>query len=141
MEMIFKRCNKCGQIIGIINETGVPIICCGEEMETISPCTLEKELGEKHIPTYTKKDNKVIVKVGSLPHPSTSAHYISWIALSTNKGNQRKILAPGDAPTVTFYLDKDEEVLQIYAYCNIHSLWLNDVSACTNKEHKEDECK
>lgn len=127
MEITFKRCNLCGQIVGIINDTGVPLVCCGEEMETISPRTVEAELGEKHIPTYKKDKNKLIVEVGKVLHPSTDDHYISWIALLTNKGYQRKNLKPKDTPKVVFMLEEDEEPLEIYAYCNIHSLWELDI--------------
>lgn len=30
MEMKFYRCSRCGQIVAIVNDTGMPIICCGE---------------------------------------------------------------------------------------------------------------
>ena len=39
--------------------------------------------------------NKISVKVGSVEHPMTEAHLIEWILLRTDKGNQRKTLAPG----------------------------------------------
>ena len=128
MKMTFKRCSICGQIVGVVNETGVPLICCGKEMEIISPKTVEAELGEKHLPVFKKEKNKLIVEVGKVFHPSTEEHYIEWIALVTNKGHQRKILKPKDKPTVTFMLDDDEEPLEIYAYCNIHSLWELDIT-------------
>lgn len=128
MKMTFKKCNKCGQIVGLINDTGVPLICCGEEMETISPCTVEAELGEKHIPVCRREGNRLIVEIGKELHPSTDKHYIQWVALVTTKGNQRKILSPKDKPIVTFMLDSDEEPLEIYAYCNIHSLWELDIT-------------
>ena len=50
-------------------------------------------------------------------------HYIEWIALETNLGNQRKTLAPGSAPKAEFALLEGEEVRAVYAYCNLHSLW------------------
>ena len=125
--MTFKRCNICGQIVGVINDSGLPPMCCGEEMETISPKTVETELGEKHIPIFKKESNKLIIQVGQVLHPNTEAHHIEWVALVTNKGHQRKALDPTDLPIITFMLDNDEEPLEIYAYCNIHSLWGLDV--------------
>ena len=125
--MKFKRCAICGQIVGMIKDTNVPMICCGEEMEEIVPKTKEDEFKEKHIPVYKLTRGKLLTNIGSIPHPMTKDHYIEWVALVTNKGNQRKCLKPGDAPLVTFELDDDEIVETIYAYCNIHSLWKIDV--------------
>ena len=50
-------------------------------------------------------------------------HYIEWISLETNKGNQRKVLQPNNPPTAQFALLDGEEVITAYAYCNLHSLW------------------
>lgn len=33
MGMRFFKCNICGQIVGIVYDTEVPLICCGLEME------------------------------------------------------------------------------------------------------------
>ena len=33
----------------------------------------------------------------------------------------------GEKVETTFFFDKDEEVKEIYAYCNIHSLWKKEV--------------
>jgi superoxide reductase len=41
---------------------------------------------EKHLPVIEKSENKVTVKVGSIPHPMEEAHYIEFIILVTNKG-------------------------------------------------------
>lgn len=127
--MKFFRCKLCGQIVGMIKETGVPMICCGEEMEEIVPLTKEEGLTEKHVPVFKVSNNKVITNIGSIPHPTTSEHHIEWVALVTSKGNQRKCLKPGDAPSVMFMIDDDEEVQEIYAYCNLHSLWKAKVSS------------
>ena len=35
MDMKFYKCKHCGQMVAIVKETGVPIICCGEPMEEI----------------------------------------------------------------------------------------------------------
>ena len=34
-----------------------------------------------------------------------------------------KALQPGQAPEVCFSLCEGDEVLAVYAYCNLHSLW------------------
>ena len=104
-------------------------------MEVLTPHVDEKGLSEKHIPVYAVKKGKCIAKIGMIPHPMTDDHYIEWVALVTNKGNQRKELEPGKSPRVEFSLDKDEVVEEIYAYCNLHSLWKLDL-----KKNKECGC-
>ena len=120
--MKFYICEHCGNIVAMVRDKGVPVSCCGQKMNEIIPGTTEAAT-EKHIPVYEVKDNKAYVTVGSVEHPMLPAHYIEWIALQTNNGNQRKQLKPGDAPKATFALIEGEEVTAVYAYCNLHSLW------------------
>ncbi len=122
MEMKFYRCSRCGQIIAVIKETGVNVVCCGEPMKELIPGTTDASV-EKHVPVFSVEGNKVLVKVGSAEHPMTEAHYIEWIALKTNNGNQRKALKPGDKPETVFYIGEGDEVEAVFAYCNLHSLW------------------
>lgn len=120
--MKFYRCKKCGQIIAIVKETKVPVVCCGEKMEEIIPGTTDAAV-EKHVPVYEVKDGLVTVTVGSVEHPMAPEHYIEWIAIKTTGGNQRKELKPGDAPKAVFAICEGDEVEEVYAYCNLHSLW------------------
>ncbi len=124
MELKFYRCKHCGKIIAIVNDTKVPTICCGEAMEELIPGTTDAAV-EKHVPVITKNGNTIEVKVGSVEHPMAPEHYIEWIALRTKQGNQRKILKPGDAPVATFALVDGDEVIEAFAYCNLHSLWVS----------------
>ncbi len=122
MEMKFYRCKHCGQIIAIVKKTGAKIVCCGEEMEEIIPGSVDASL-EKHVPVYEVKGNEVIVKIGSVDHPMIPEHYIEWVAIQTNNGNQRKTLKPNEAPVVKFALGEGDKVEAVYAYCNLHGLW------------------
>ena len=122
MEQKFYICKHCGKIVALVKESGVPIICCGEAMQEIIPGTTEASL-EKHIPVYTVEGNKVYVTVGAVEHPMIPEHYIEWVSLQTNSGNQRKALKPGDAPKVCFALCDGDKVEAVFAYCNLHSLW------------------
>ena len=124
MEMKFYRCSTCGQMVAIVEKKGCPIMCCGKPMEEIVPGTTDAAV-EKHVPVFEVKDNVVMVTVGSTEHPMLEEHYIQWIAVQTNAGNQRKALKPGDAPKACFALLPGEEVEAVYAYCNLHSLWKN----------------
>ena len=122
MEMKFYRCKICGKIIAMVEETGVPTICCGEPMAEIVANTTDAAV-EKHVPVIAQKGNIVEITVGSVEHPMTQEHYIQWIAIQTKNGNQRKSLKPNSAPKVAFALVDGDEVIKAYAYCNLHGLW------------------
>ena len=122
MGMKFYRCEHCGQIVAIVRGTGVPIMCCGQAMKEIVPGETDAAV-EKHVPVYEVKDQKVVVTVGSVEHPMVDEHYIEWVALETKKGNQRKAISPGQAPSVCFSMCEGDEVVAVYAYCNLHGLW------------------
>ena len=120
--MKFYICEHCGNIIAMVRDKGVPVMCCGQKMTEIIPGTTDASV-EKHVPAYEVKDGKVFVTVGSVEHPMLPEHYIEWIAVETNLGNQRKTLKPGEPPKAVFALLEGEEVRAVYAYCNLHSLW------------------
>lgn len=122
MDMKFYICEHCGNIIAKVKDAGVPVVCCGEKMKELVPNT-EDAAQEKHVPVCEVKGNTVEVTVGSVEHPMLEEHYIEWIALQTDKGNQRKALKPGEAPKVDFALLDGEKVVAVYAYCNLHGLW------------------
>ena len=122
MEMKFYKCKHCGNIVAVVKASGAPISCCGEKMTEIVPGTTDAAV-EKHVPVVEIKDGKVIVTVGEVAHPMAPEHYIEWIAISTDQGNQRKILEPGDKPMACFALCDGENFEAAYAYCNLHGLW------------------
>ena len=122
MGMKFYRCSKCGQMVAVVKKTGCDVFCCGEAMQEVIPGTTDAAV-EKHVPVFTLNGNTVDVTVGSVEHPMLEEHYIEWIAVQTEQGNQRKALKPGDAPKASFALTEGDEVKAVYAYCNLHSLW------------------
>ena len=122
MEQKFFICETCGNIIAMVKPSGVPVVCCGKPMKQIVPNTTDAAQ-EKHVPVWSKEGNLVKVQVGSVAHPMVAAHYIEWVSLQTKAGNQRKALAPEQAPEVTFALTEGDEVEAVYAYCNLHGLW------------------
>lgn len=122
MEQKFYVCEHCGNIIAMVKDTGVPVMCCGEKMKELIPGTTDAAV-EKHVPVYEVKDGKVSVCVGEVAHPMIPEHFIEWISLQTNKGNQRKVLKPGEEPKACFAICEDETVEAVYAYCNLHGLW------------------
>lgn len=122
MEMKFYQCTICGQIAAIVKETGVPLVCCGQEMNELIPGSVDASV-EKHVPMIEIDGDKIIVTVGSTPHPMTKEHHIEWVSLQSRFGNQRKALKPGMEPKVCFRVCEGDEILSVYAYCNLHGLW------------------
>lgn len=123
MEQKFLICEHCGNIVAAVKESGVPVVCCGEKMKVIIPGSVEASR-EKHIPEFVVEGNKVIVTIGSVEHPMVPEHYIEWVSIQTAQGNQRKQLTPGRAPKVCFSLCEGDTVEAVYAYCNLHGLWV-----------------
>ncbi len=121
----FYICRHCGNLVGVVHSSGVPIICCGEKMEALAPNTAEAA-GEKHLPVVTVKDGTVHVNIGEVNHPMTEKHLIEWIYVQTEKGGMRKILKAGDAPEATLCIGDDSPVA-VYAYCNLHGLWMTEL--------------
>ena len=121
----FFRCRHCGNLAGMIKHSGAPMTCCGEKMAELVPNTVEAST-EKHLPAVTVVGGSVSVQVGSVPHPMTEEHNISFVYLETENGGQLKRLNAGDSPNVEFSL-ADDKPLTVYAYCNLHGLWAADV--------------
>jgi superoxide reductase len=109
-----------------MNDSGVPVNCCGEKMEELTPGAVEAAT-EKHIPVIEKDGKLINVKIGSVTHPSLPEHYIMFIVLETDKGFMTKFLKPGDVPAADFVLTEGEEAIRAYEYCNLHGLWAANV--------------
>ena len=125
MKNRFYICEKCGNIVEMVNASGVTPHCCGQKMTLLEAGVVEASR-EKHIPEVFVNGNEVKVIVGSVLHPMAEEHSILWIYLETDKGGQRKDLKPGEAPEVTFAL-ADEKPVAVYAYCNLHGLWKKEI--------------
>ena len=121
----FYICEHCGNIVGMIHNSGVPMMCCGQKMTKLEAGVVEAS-HEKHIPVVTVEGNTVRVNVGSVTHPMSEEHHIAWIYLQTNRGGQRKCLDVTGAPEVPFAL-ADETPVAVYAYCNLHGLWMAEI--------------
>lgn len=122
MKVKFYICNHCGNIIAMVRDCGVPVQCCGENMQEIIPGTSEGSQ-EKHIPVYDVKDQTVTVSVGTAEHPMTPEHYIEWVCIESKEGIQFKKLKPHASPRASFLISKGDELKAVYVFCNQHSLW------------------
>ncbi len=118
--MTFYICKHCGNIITKIKDSSVPVMCCNENMQEIIANTTDAAV-EKHIPKVSKEGNVITVSVGSTLHPMTEEHLIEWICIKTTNSYQLINLQANDNPTVT--ITTNEDIKEVYAYCNLHGLW------------------
>ncbi|MCL2798579.1 MAG: desulfoferrodoxin [Firmicutes bacterium] len=128
----FFICSHCGNLVGLIDNHGIPMMCCGAKMTELVPNTAEAAT-EKHLPVVTATEccggnccGGIRVSVGSVPHPMTDAHFIGFVYVETEHGGQRRALPPDAEPVLDFCCCKDKPVA-VYAYCNLHGLWKTQV--------------
>ena len=121
----FFLCEHCGNLIGMVHDAGVPMMCCGQKMTPLVPNTVDASV-EKHMPAVTVEEGVVHVDIGSVEHPMIPEHFIQWVYVQTEQGGQRKNLQPGQAPKVSFCLG-DDKAVAVYAYCNLHGLWMAEL--------------
>lgn len=122
----FLKSKGCENTVEVICFDGKDaIICCGKPMEELTPNTSEGA-AEKHLPVIEVNGNTVTVKVGSVFHPMTEEHSITWVYLETKEGCQRKNLHHTGDPAAIFALTESDEPVAAYAYCNLHGFWKTD---------------
>ena len=131
MKRKFMLCNICGNLIEMINDSGVTPVCCDEDMHEIIPMN-EEERGEKHIPVVKQDGLNVKVEIGEIKHPMESFHHIKWIYIETNKRMIRFDLDITNDPECEFKLNENEIIKNVYSYCNIHSLWVKRLNSVDN---------
>lgn len=122
--MYFYKCDVCDQIVAASEELNNPLSCCNRTMELLVPGSSDGAV-EKHVPVYSLDGHKLTVSVGVDPHPMMEEHYIEWICVVTCCRVLWMPLEPGMPPVAYFRIGKREKVKAIYAYCNIHELWVN----------------
>ena len=114
------KCEICGNIVEVLHGGVGTLVCCGADMKLYQENTTDAAT-EKHVPVAEKTDKGIIVKVGEIPHPMESAHYIEWVQLITESDSCKKYFHPGEAPEVVFPTKADR--FTVRAFCNIHGLW------------------
>ena len=121
----FFLCEHCGNMVVLIKDNGVPVMCCGEKMFELVPNTVEAS-AEKHLPAVTVSGDSINIQIGSAPHPMLDEHHISFVYVQTELGGQRKCLKTGEEPKITFCVSNDTPIA-VYAYCNLHGLWKTEI--------------
>lgn len=124
MEFKLYKCAHCGNIVFKVVDKGVPVFCCGQKMEELTPNTTDGAL-EKHVPVVEKKEHgsgySVNVKVGSVEHPMLPEHWIEFIAAVTGDTVTIKQLHPGDKPELHTFSSSED--VTAYEWCNLHGYW------------------
>ena len=120
----FYKCNHCGNVIEKVVDSNVPVVCCGEKMQELIPNTVDAS-NEKHVPVVTRLDDcRIKVEVGSVAHPMTPEHHISFIYVETENGGIRVNLK--DKPEAVVCVSSDKPIA-VYEYCNLHGLWKTEL--------------
>ncbi|MBE6306326.1 MAG: desulfoferrodoxin [Bacteroidaceae bacterium] len=120
----FFKCRHCGNVIGKVVDSNVPVVCCGEEMHLLVPNT-EDASNEKHVPVVTRIDDCTIkVEVGSVAHPMLPEHHIAFIYVQTEDGGIRVGLK--DKPEALICTCNSKPIA-VYEYCNLHGLWKTEL--------------
>ena len=118
-ELIIRRCKSCGTMVKVLEEK-CEIECCGIPMEKLVPNSVDAAV-EKHVPTYERVQDEILVKVN---HVMEKEHYIEWISLvKDNEEYTVKLEPEGKAEARFKYIPNST----LYAYCNKHGLWKADV--------------
>lgn len=124
-EQKFFVCRHCGNLMELIINSGVPVVCCGEKMKELVANTVDADY-EKHVPVFEIQGNKISVKIGSTEHPMTQEHHIKLIYLETQNGGQRKSIKINE-PHKAEFVFVDDKPLAVYTYCNKHGLWKTEI--------------
>ncbi len=121
-ELVVRKCKSCGALVEVLEDCNCKcgIQCCGEEMEKLVPNSVDAAV-EKHVPTYEKTDDGILVKVN---HVMEDEHYIEWVCLVTENRKCMVEFKPGEVAEARFCYVPGSV---IYSYCNKHGLWKTEV--------------
>ncbi|MCD6108215.1 MAG: desulfoferrodoxin [Thermoplasmata archaeon] len=114
------KCEICGNLVEVLHGGKGQLACCGQPMKLLNTQT-EEQGYEKHLPLVEKQNGKILIKIGSIPHPMEEQHFIEMIeAITKDDIILRKYLHPEEKPMVEFDISEADEIRE---YCTIHGLW------------------
>lgn len=115
------ECDLCGNIIESLWNGKPDISCCKQPMKELTLNTVDAAV-EKHVPVIERDGNRVTVKVGEVPHPMQSDHYILFIEVIAGNKVYRHDLIEGDTVAVATFLIEEADI-KARAFCNLHGFW------------------
>lgn len=116
------KCEKCGNLVEMLEQKCDSLSCCGEVMKELVPNSTEASAeAEKHIPFCQVEDEVVLVTVG---HPMDKDHYIKYVIAEYKDSIIKYMYNPGEDIDIIFDY---EPGMKVYAYCNLHGLWMEEV--------------
>lgn len=120
------KCEVCGNVFEAVHGGGESVTCCGQPMKKMEPQG-GPEYQEKHLPVVQKNGNKIIARIGSVPHPMIEEHYIEWVEVIIGDTVQRIYLHPGEEPVAEFVIQDNNAKMMVRAFCNIHGIWVTSL--------------
>ena len=121
-EMIFRKCPSCGALVTVLKECNCPcgIECCDEKMEELVANSVDAA-AEKHVPTYQKEGDSIVVTVN---HVMEEEHYIKYLIAEYKDSHIMNEFKPHDKLELKVPY---ESGMMLYSYCNKHDLWSKKV--------------
>ncbi|HIX81293.1 desulfoferrodoxin family protein [Erysipelatoclostridium sp. An15] len=121
------KCPICGNVVEMVEDHGVPLMCCGKPMVEVKAGEVDAAV-EKHVPVVKVEGDYLVATVGEVLHPMTPEHLISNIWVEFSDGSAMKVtLTPEDKPEARFNIAGKKGKATVYEYCNLHGLWKAEV--------------
>lgn len=121
------KCPICGNVVEMVEDHGVPLMCCGKPMVEVKAGEVDVAV-EKHVPVVKVEGDYLVATVGEVLHPMTPEHLISNIWVEFSDGSAMKVtLTPEDKPEARFNIAGKKGKATVYEYCNLHGLWKAEV--------------
>ena len=126
-KMKLLKCPICGNVVEMVEDHGVPLMCCGKKMEEVEAGAVDAAL-EKHVPVLKVEGDCLTAVVGDVLHPMTPEHLISNIWIEFADGSNKKVtLTSDDEPIAKFNIAGKSGKATVYEYCNLHGLWKTEI--------------
>ena len=122
MAIRFYECGICGNLVCTIDDSGNPLSCCGRQMKELRPASTDGDL-EKHVPVYQLDGSDLYVKIGQKLHPMEKFHHIEFVVVETTQGFMVQKIDKLPTPEAYFKLNPEQNIINIYIYCNLHGLY------------------
>ena len=117
----FYLCGHCGNLVGMLNDSGVRIRCCGQDMERLFS-NAQGDVKE-NLPVVRFQGKKVYVDASRVPHSVGRSDHIGWAYVKTDLGGHRQILSADGKPEAEFTLGDGEHFRRAFVYSSRHGLW------------------